>query len=479
MLDLQKIYPEHLKESIIIDSVVYNSKEASATSVFVALTGTKTDGHLYVKNAFEQGAKVAIVEKKIEGLNGVQIVVEDSHFVLSEMSSILYETTETTMSLIGITGTDGKTSTASIIEKMLLAYKQRVGYIGTNGIRYDGVTKNLQCTTPLAPELHEIIADMSRRKVKALAMEVSSHALATKRVEHLAFDYGIFTNFSHDHLDFHHTLEAYALAKKHLFYLLKKDGLAIINFDDELGREIYEECQKKKLSYGFSPEADISATNIHYSMRGMHFDLVYKNEHYPIDTKLIGHFNVSNILAAVAVLLDMNISMSIIQNLIASVEPVEGRMELFHNAERNISAIVDFAHAPNSIEQVIKAARLLTKGTITVVTGAVGDGDIEKRPMMGEVTVRKADRAIFTTDQPYSEDPKTIITEMIETLSDNEVYQIIVSREEAIKYALDTAGAFDVVLILGKGRETKIVYDTYEIAFSDYEYVKRYMEQTK
>ncbi|MGL5042876.1 MAG: UDP-N-acetylmuramoyl-L-alanyl-D-glutamate--2,6-diaminopimelate ligase [Culicoidibacterales bacterium] len=479
MLNLQEIFSKEITMPLYIDHITYNSALVTTSSLFVALEGRKVDGHNYVAKAFANGAKVAIVQHLVTGCKGLQMVVPDSLLAMSKISQLLYETADLPMTMIGITGTDGKTSTATLIEQLLLLLGQKVGYIGTNGIRYLQQKVNLQCTTPLAPELHQILQQMRQAKIQTLAMEVSSHALATKRVEDLVYDYAVFTNFSHDHLDFHHTLEDYATAKKHLFSLLKPEGKAIINADDAMGQTIIKEISHKTtiLTYGFAKTADFYADSITYSMVGMQFILHHKHQSYSIQTQLIGTFNISNLLAAIAILFDMGINIATVIPLIGKLTPVEGRMEFFHHHVRGISAIVDFAHAPNAILQVIAAARLLTTGRIIVVTGAVGDGDIEKRPLMGEICLVKADHTIFTTDQPYSESPQEIINQMLTTASQKTNFSIILDRQMAILSALELAHPMDIVLVLGKGRETKICYADYEITFSDYQFVKEYMEK--
>lgn len=481
MLNLADIYPDYFKNSVEINHLSSSSAEIGPHGAFFALMGTHADGHNFVEAAFKKGAAIAFVEHKIEGIEGLQFVVTDTYEALSYLAMKLYGTENQAMKIIGITGTDGKTSVATILEQMLQILQQTVGYIGTNGIRYQDTFLNLNCTTPLAPKLHEILANMQALDTKYLAMEVSSHALATKRVEHLLFDYSIFTNFSHDHLDFHNTLAEYAEAKKHLFTLLKPQAIAIFNIDDEKSRAFLADTQLKRKTLTFSIErsADLWAKNIKYSMRGITFELVYQNKNYLLETTLLGSFNISNILGASLVLLSEGFTIEQITSTITDLVPVEGRMEFFHNEQKNISAIVDFAHAPNAIKNVIDAARLLTTGRIIVITGAVGDGDILKRPLMGELCLNYADFTIFTTDQPYNETPEQIIEQMLATSPKKGNYQIIIDREIAIKTALDCAKAEDIVLVLGKAREEKIIYRDKEISFCDYDYVKNYFDMLK
>jgi len=482
MIDLQTIFPEYVANSCQIANVCYNSQAISVDSVFVALKGTKVDGHKYIQNALTNGAKAIICSEVPTNLNNESLVpiikVADPYSTLAYLSALVNDVQSLSMKTIGITGTDGKTSTATIIANLLKKFALKVGYIGTNGISYNDIAVNLECTTPLAPELSGVLREMEDNKIDVLAMETSSHALATKRVSQIKFDYAIFTNFTHDHLDFHKTMKNYKLAKLGLFKLLNATGVAVINLDDEASADFIKAAQPHKiLTYSLKDsKAELFAQNIEYSIKGMQFTLSYDQQSYSVNTNLLAEFNVYNILAAIAVLLDMGYDITKIINELASIEAVVGRMELFYNQNRNISVIVDYAHAPNSIANVISFARKLLPSKVTVITGAVGDGDKSKRSIMGDISTKYADMTIFTTDQPLSEEPETIIKAMLKNVTKTN-YQIIIDRETAIKTAIDNADEKEIILVLGKGRETQIKFKNYNIEFCDYEFVKEYLKK--
>lgn len=472
MLDLKTIFPEKIAKSCMIDKVYYNSQQVTPNSLFVALKGEKADGHRYLQDAFDNGAIVALVEEVDDTVSGMQIKVADTHLALADVSYRLYPQIKP-MLFVGVTGTDGKTSTTVILKQLLEKLGKKVGYIGTNGIEYADVSLNLNCTTPLAPELFEILADMSEKGVEIVSMEVSSHGLATKRVANILFDYGVFTNFSRDHLDFHKTIAEYKAAKLQLFAQLSATGKAIINLDDAEAKTFIQQAMPHEImTYSLNEQAaTFYADDISYKTNGMEFML----HDMLMETKLLGAFNIYNILVAIAIATDLGYDLSTIKTALAEITAIPGRMELFYQPKRKFSAVVDFGHAPNAIKNVLQVCRKMTSGRLTIITGAVGDGDKAKRPLMAENAVKYADKIIFTTDQPYSEDPRAIINEMVENLPPD-CYQIILDREQAIKQALDEATENEIVVVMGKGRETQIKYKDYSIEFSDYAFVKSYME---
>jgi len=480
MLDLKELFPDQLTGSCFVDAVYADSTAVKPRSVFVALKGERTDGHKYVQKAFENGAIAAIVEIEDPTIDGVQIVVSDTQRAVSQISAKLYPW-EKPLRFIGVTGTDGKTSTSVFLAKLLEQLGQSVGYIGTNGITYAGIEKHFNGTTPLAVDLFPALADMSRAGVDIVVMEVSSHGLATQRVVDILFDYAVFTNFSHDHLDYHKTLAAYKSEKLKLFKQLQPDGVAVINIDDAVAGDVIAASDVHKvMTYGLTTDtADFLADNIVYSATGMAFALHHgEDNHVQVQTQLVGDFNVYNILVAIAISLDMGYTLTDVVANIKTIAPVEGRMELFYNARRRFTAIVDFGHAPNAVKNVLLVARKMAQGRVIVVTGAVGDGDKDKRPLMGNMAVAYADDVILTTDEPHSEAPEAIIDEMCAHLQPEE-YRVIVDRKTAITAALDEAATGDVVVVLGRGRRDEIPYKDKVIVFNDYQFVKDYMNERK
>lgn len=478
MLNLTSLFPTQLQNECVIRHISTNSQEILPQTLFVALKGLVVDGHNYVQQAFDNGALVAIVERK-QDVDGLQIVVEDCYDTLSYLCSLLYPSQSPHMKIIGITGTDGKTSTATIIYKLFMAMQQKCGYIGTNGIMYEQIYINLGCTTPLAPDVHQLLARMLEHQIQYVAMEVSSHALATKRVEHLKYEYAVFTNLTHDHLDFHKTFSAYRSAKCHLFELLTDTGKAIINADDPEAKAFMSSVKPQQIfTYAINEaSAHLVASNIEYTVYGTKFTLTYQKKNYPVISHLIGSFNVYNMLAAIAILICEGYAINEIISTLLHVQSIDGRMEILIHPTRELAVIVDFAHAPNALEKVITFARQLTEQKIIVVTGAVGDGDVLKRPIMGKLCSELADFTFFTTDEPYSEEPEQIITEMLSDVTKDN-YKIIIDRQQAITMALERAQKDDIILILGRGKNAVIPYHRGDIHFNDYEFVTTYMETT-
>jgi UDP-N-acetylmuramoyl-L-alanyl-D-glutamate--2,6-diaminopimelate ligase len=479
MLDLRELFPDQLTQSCFIDAVYADSNAVKPQSVFVALKGERTDGHKYVQKAFENGARVAIVEIEDPTIDGLQIVVPDTQRAVSQISAKLYPW-EKPLRFVGVTGTDGKTSTSVFLTKLLTRLGHRVGYIGTNGITYAGIEKDFNGTTPLAVDLFPVLAEMSHAGVDIVVMEVSSHGLATQRVVDIMFDYAVFTNFSHDHLDYHKTLDAYKMEKLKLFKQLRGDGVAIVNLDDAVALDVIDAAgDTDVMTYGLrTGTADFLANNITYSAVGMSFIVHHGTRHVQVTTQLVGEFNVYNILAAIAISLDLGDNMSDIVANIKMIPPIEGRMELFYNEKRDFTAIVDFGHAPNAVKNVLIVARKMAQGRVIVVTGAVGDGDKDKRPLMADIAVTYADVVILTTDEPHSEEPEAIIDDMRAHLP-TDAYRVIIARDAAIMSALDEAQAGDVVVVLGRGRRNEIPYKDKVIIFNDYEFIKTYMASEK
>lgn len=479
MLDLFHLYPEQLDASCRITGLTHNSQNIKEGFAFIAIRGEKNDGHKFIEQAFQKGAKVAIVMEKNPNVLGTQIVVSQTQVELAKLSSFFYQTLHNPLQYIGITGTDGKTSTAMILQQLLTHFMQ-TGYIGTNGVYYDDIVEHPGLTTPMPPILHSYFAKMREAQIKAIVMEVSSHALILHRGDYIPFTRAIFTNLSQDHLDFHHTMEAYADAKMRLFNLTSPGGYAIINKDDSWSELFIQKAEESGLQiYTFGIEnhqAMIQAKKIEYNLSGMQFTLTYKNDNYVVKTKLLAKFNVSNILAAVTTLLTFDIPLPTIIEKIALLETISGRMELFYHKKRNFAIIVDYAHAPNAIEQVLTFARQMTKGKITVLTGAAGGRDHDKRPLMAKHCVELADKVIFTMDEPHSEDPHEILTDLTKNIPEN-LYVKINDRKDAIDKALLEAEKDEIILILGRGRTPVIYYDKHDILFNDYEYIRTYIER--
>ncbi|TLG72141.1 UDP-N-acetylmuramoyl-L-alanyl-D-glutamate--2,6-diaminopimelate ligase [Culicoidibacter larvae] len=471
---VKDIYPDWQGNSIEVTQVTYNSQAIIPGAIFVALRGENTDGHKYISDAVSRGAQVAIVEVVDESLDVPQIKVANTQAELAVLAAHFYQTLNSPMQFVGITGTDGKTSTASIIE-YLLADQKSVGYIGTNGVRFADRVEPHTLTTPLAPELHRIFSDMQKAEVDVVAMEVSSHALALHRVDTIDFDVAVFTNLTHDHLDFHGTFENYMAAKQLLFRGLGADKTAIINIDDPYAKQFAAATKAKVVYYGVNPKADYWAEAIEFDQFGSKFQLHTPDEAYTVRTKLLATFNIYNIMAAIASGAALGLD---IEKMIARIEmmpAVDGRMELI-NEGQPFAVVVDFAHASAALENVLKFARTITANKLYVVIGAAGARDTIKRPVMGNVAVTNADVAVFTTDDPYFEDPDDIIDDMVAGMIATN-YVRIVDRAEAIAYALDQAGPGDCVVVAGRGNYDILPIKGVDVHFNDIDFSREFLQK--
>lgn len=413
-------------------NIVYDSKKVESGSVFVAIPGIKTDGYKYIDQAIKNGAKLVVAEKDFEAPDGIEKrIVPDSRKALAELSAEFYGHPSKKLTLIGITGTNGKTTTAYLIESILKTAGFNVKKLGT-------IDTPTGLTTPEAPELNKFFFDCLKEGVTHVVMEVSSHALAQERVYGLDFDIAIFTNLTHDHLDFHKTMDEYLAAKQKLFAELKNDGFAIINSDDPYSQKIIDVCNAEVMTYG---------------VREIKHEMRYEKDQIPSEfkTPLSGEYNLYNILAAYHCGLALGLDKKIIKKGIESLKGVPGRLERIGNV------IVDFAHTPDALEKLLKLVKTFTNGRVILVFGCPGDRDKEKRPIMGKIAAQLADYVILTTDDPHTERPEQIISEIRLGMSNDKLQmsnvEAIVDRKKAIEKALSLVKKDDIVVIAGRGHE--------------------------
>ncbi len=461
-----------------VKNIVYDSREASEGSLFVAIKGLNVDGHRFIPEAVLAGAVGVVLEDDgmvedgyFEERGVVKIVVPDSRKALALISSAFYGFPSRKLKLVGVTGTNGKTTTTHLIKSILESTGLKTGLIGTiNYVIEDEVISAVQ-TTPESLDLNKFLNEMVNKNISACAMEVSSHALALDRVYGLDFDVGVFTNLTQDHLDFHRTFEAYFQAKKILFDSLKESAYAIYNIDDPYGEKIVADTKAGKLSYGKSEKADVKVKDIALSFNGTSLVVQTPTESsLEINSKLIGEFNVYNILASVAVGYALGIEHGDIKRGIESLENVRGRFEKMISPDGYV-VIIDYAHTPDALEKCIDTILKLREqaggGKLITVFGCGGDRDVAKRPIMGKIATEKSDVTIITSDNPRFEDPQKIISDIVEGVKQNSVYYIFVDRKEAIYRALEMAQKGDIVLIAGKGHEEYQIIGDRKIPFSD------------
>ena len=430
-----------------LDDVTHDSRLAGPGVLFVAIRGASHDGHDFVGSAVEAGSPAVAVEDT-EELPVAQIVVADTRAAMGPMAARVHGDPSTEMSVVGVTGTNGKTTVTHYLESLLRSSGEVTGLIGTVQTRVGDTVLPSMRTTPEATDFQRLLAEMRRLGAGVVATEVSSHALEMSRVSGTRFTVAAFTNLSQDHLDFHGTMESYRHAKERLFREFEVET-AVLNVDDPVGAGIAGWFDGPAIRVG--ADGEVRAENVDTSFRGTSFDLVTDRGAVSVTSDLIGTFNVDNALVAVGCALALDLSLEEVVQGLGSLGGVPGRFEQV-SGELPVHVIVDYAHTPDGVEEAIAVARSIASGRVIAVVGAGGDRDREKRPLMGRAAA-EADLAVLTSDNPRSEDPHQILAEVSKDASGPGVI-IEVDRRSAIEAAIAAAGEGDVVLILGKGHET-------------------------
>ncbi|MGA7570356.1 MAG: UDP-N-acetylmuramoyl-L-alanyl-D-glutamate--2,6-diaminopimelate ligase [Candidatus Aquilonibacter sp.] len=445
-----------------IASIEIDSRRVTPGALFVALAGEHTDGHAFIQAAVQNGATAVLLEeaRALDVPDSVTaIAVPDSRRALSVVAAAFYGDPSRAIDVLGVTGTNGKTTTTRMIAAIVETSGRPCGVIGTVGAHFRDRSWTLAQTTPQPPELHSLLAQMRELGAWAVAMEVSSHALALDRVEDVHFRVAALTNITRDHLDFHQTIEAYAAAKHRLFHMTQA---AVLNIDDEHGARWLPEVRRKvpTLSYSLRADADLVAQNIEPDASGSSFEV----DNTAMRVHLPGLFNVQNALAAIGVAITLGIDLDTCARGLDTLVRVAGRME--HVSGGDIDVVVDYSHTPDSLENALVALRETTPHKLAVVFGCGGDRDRGKRPEMGRIAAAFADRIYVTSDNPRSESPQAIVAE-IETGIGAHPHVAEVDRRAAIVRAIDEAAPGDVVLIAGKGHETYQIIGTQTLPFDD------------
>ncbi len=445
-----------------IASIEIDSRRVTPGAMFVALAGEHTDGHAFIQAAAHNGA-TAVVLEEARALDVPEhvtaIAVPDSRRALSVIAAAFYGDPSRAVDVLGVTGTNGKTTTTRMIAAIVETSGRPCGVIGTVGAHFRDRSWTLDQTTPQPPELHGLLAQMRELGAWAVAMEVSSHALALDRVEDVHFRVAALTNITRDHLDFHQTLEAYAAAKHRLFHMTQA---AVLNIDDEHGARWLPEVRRKvpTLTYSLRGDADVVARNVEPDAAGTSFDV----DGTAMRVHLPGLFNVQNALAAIAVAITLGIDLDTCARGLDTLVRVAGRME--HVSGGDIDVVVDYSHTPDSLENALIALRETTPHKLAVVFGCGGDRDRGKRPEMGRIAAAFADRVYVTSDNPRSESPQAIVAD-IETGIGAHPHVAEIDRRIAIRRAIEEAAPGDVVLIAGKGHETYQIIGTQTLPFDD------------
>ncbi len=455
------------------ETVRYDSRDVKPRDLFVAVSGLKQDGHAYVESAARRGALAAVVERFVPEADLPQIKVRDPRRALAILAGEETGHPSRELTLAGVTGTNGKTTTAHLIRAIFEEAGMKAGLIGTVGYEFDGRHESAAHTTPEAPDLLRMLRDWRARGAKAVAMEVSSHALMLERTYGLAFDVGVFTNLTQDHLDFHGTLEAYRDAKARLFRSESRGDRTkrfsgAINVDDPAGVWLKAHADCPVLGFGISSSADVRAEDVLLRPDGTSFRIVHRGETTEVSLRLRGAFNAMNALAAFAAGTALGLSRTAILAGIEKVASVPGRLEPV-DAGQPFQVLVDYAHTPDALERALEAVRAFRPARVLCVFGCGGDRDKGKRPLMGAVAARLADQVILTSDNPRSEDPLTILREIESGVRGTTNVRTIADRALAIAAAIDASAAGDALLIAGKGHETYQIVGQKTLPFDDRE----------
>jgi UDP-N-acetylmuramoyl-L-alanyl-D-glutamate--2,6-diaminopimelate ligase len=453
-----------------ITSIENDNRKVQKGSLFICIKGYTVDGHDFAESAVKNGAAAVLSERAL-ALSVPVIIVNDTTRAMAVLADAFYNHPTKKLHLIGITGTNGKTTTSHLIEKIFSDVTRNTGLIGTMYTKIGNEKIETKNTTPESLVLQKRFQQMLDAGVDTAIMEVSSHALHMGRVHGCDYDIAVFTNLTQDHLDYHKTMEDYMHAKSLLFSQLgntfdpNKPKYAILNADDPASEMYRKSTAAHVVTYGIDNEADFYARNIHMTSVGTTFEIVIKEKSYPINIQLIGRFSIYNVLASIATAFVSEIPMSDIIHSIESVRGVDGRFELV-SAGQDFTVIVDYAHTPDSLENVLKTIQSFAKKRIFVIVGCGGDRDKTKRPLMAEIASRYATDPIFTSDNPRSEDPIAILRDMEEGVSGKN-YITIPDRKEAIVTAINQATEGDVILIAGKGHETYQIIGSNVYDFDD------------
>ena len=461
--ELYKGFPD-----ILINDIKINSKEVNNGDLFVCIKGVNVDRHDYVADAIKNGAVAIVASKRIDVSEPV-IYVDDTNEELINLCQRFYDYKPNELILIGVTGTNGKTTVASIIQDLI--GNESCGYLGTNGIICSKFNEKIRNTTPDADRLYKYFKRFKDSGCNIISMETSSEAFLRGRLKKLEFAIGILTNITEDHLNIHKTVDNYVSCKKQLFKQVKMDGYCILNKDDKYFNEIKSVCSGKVLTYGKN-DCDLKIINIKESIDKTELSINYLNQVYNIKSPLLGEFNVYNLCAAILSLLALGYKIENIIKNINNIKVPQGRME-FLDFGQKYSIILDYAHTPDAFNSIYKTLNKIKNGRIITVTGSAGGREHEKRPLMGKMVLDNSDYCIFTMDDPRCEDVNEIINDLISD-TDKDNYEKIIDRKDAIYKALAMAKNNDIILIAGKGDDKYMAIGNEYMPYSDRETIASY-----
>ena len=464
--------PKKVLETLVrAKGITDNSKEVKEGFVFFAVRGSKFDGHDFIEEAFKRGAVAAVVEREVEGCEGKLLKVDNTRRVLAESAHFFFGEPSHKLNVVGVTGTNGKTTTTYIIESMLREAGFKAGLIGTVQYRLGEKVLGEGRTTPDPVTWHRTLGQMLDMGATHVVAEVSSHALDQYRVWGTKFEAVIFTNLTQDHLDYHGNMESYFLSKRKLFSDYEYE-FAVVNADDPYGRRLLRDFKDKAVSYG--REGDLRIIEFETGFEGSKISVELGSRTFKFKSNLIGDFQAYNLSAAIAYALKRGLDPEAIQKALENIF-VPGRFEVYRSG-RGFLIVIDYAHTPDAVDNVLKTIKKLSKGKVITVFGAGGNRDRGKRPLMGEASERWSDLIVITSDNPRFEDPRRIIRDILKGIKDKEKVLVIEDRREAIEEAIKRAREGDVVAILGKGHEDYQEIEGVKYPFSDARVVREILE---
>ena len=451
---------EGLDRTTPVTAIAYDSRRAAAGSVFVALKGLRADGDAFVEQAVTRGACAVVSESPArDGVTVPWITVTDARLSLALLADRVFDHPSRRMPVIGVTGTNGKTTTSYLLASILDAAALPAGMLGTVAYRVGGEDREASRTTPEAPDVQQLLDEMLAHGARSAVMEVSSHALSLKRVDGMRFAAGVFTNLTRDHLDFHEDMEAYFAAKRRLFEMLPADAPGVINLDDPRGASLVETC-RRSITYAVTAPADVTPSDVEMSLGGLRCTIKTPRGPLQISARLVGRPNLYNILAAAATGVALDVPAAAIEAGVSGLAGVPGRFEVVSAPQAPVTVVVDYAHTDDALRNLLETARPLAPKRVITVFGCGGDRDRTKRPLMGMVAARLSDVVVITSDNPRSEDPARIIEEIergipagSQSSSRSPLVESVVDRAAAIERAIGMAAPGDVVLVAGKGHE--------------------------
>ena len=434
-----------------VNAVISDSRKVTPGSLFVAVSGFASDGNRFIPMAMEKGAVVVVTAKKPD-MDVPYVLVASDRLALALLGTNFFGRPAESMTMIGVTGTNGKTSTTWLLKQVLKQVKgAKVGLVGTMENHIGDLILPTERTTPESIELQELFAQMRDAGCSYAVMEVSSHALELDRVGGITFDVAAFTNLTEDHLDFHKTMEAYCDAKAILFRRCRR---AVVNGDDPWTDRILAGCTAPVITATVEADGSLRAEDVVLRADGVSFTAVFGDERVPVQVGIPGKFTVRNVLGVLGIALQLDISLQDAAAALAKVEGVKGRVEVVPTPGKDYTILIDYAHTPDGLENVLSSVKDFCQGRLIAVFGCGGDRDPIKRPIMGKIGVDIADLAIITSDNPRTEAPAAIIRDIVAGVGDAKNYEVVENRPNAIKYAMDIAKKDDIIVLAGKGHET-------------------------